>query len=107
MRRKRPELLRDPDLTYERVSNDAGDDSAEAAVIDATFDAEVEAALLGLPEKFRTVIELVDLNQLSYQEAADVLGIPVGTVMSRLHRARQRIPSASRETRCRGQGGRR
>jgi RNA polymerase sigma-70 factor (ECF subfamily) len=36
-------------------------------------------------------VELVDIDQLSYQEAADIIGIPVGTVMSRLHRVRRRI----------------
>lgn len=91
VRRKRPELLRDPDLTFEQATDEAASDGPEAMVIDATFDAAVETALLDLPEKFFTVVELVDLNQLSYQEAADVIGIPVGTVMSRLHRARGRI----------------
>jgi RNA polymerase sigma-70 factor, ECF subfamily len=37
------------------------------------------------------VIALVDLDGLSYQEAADVIGVPVGTVMSRLHRARRKV----------------
>jgi len=91
VRRKRPELLRDPDRTMELVSGDMGEDTTEAAVMDATFDAAVETALNELPKKFRTVVELVDLNQLSYQEAADVLAIPIGTVMSRLHRARGRL----------------
>jgi predicted DNA-binding protein (UPF0251 family) len=39
----------------------------------------------------RAVIALVDLDGLSYQEAADVIGVPVGTVMSRLHRARRKV----------------
>lgn len=92
VRRKRPELLRDPDATMARLADDGeGGESAESLVVGATFDAVVEQAYRSLPEKFRVVVELVDLNGLAYQEAADLLDIPVGTVMSRLHRARNRI----------------
>jgi RNA polymerase sigma-70 factor (ECF subfamily) len=52
---------------------------------------QVEAALAALPEEFRTVVLLVDGNGLSYKEAADALDCPIGTVMSRLHRARKRL----------------
>ncbi len=89
-RKRQPDLLADPDLTFER-SSQAADTGPEDLVVGATFDATVEAAYNGLPDKFREVVELVDLNGLSYQEAADVLEVPVGTVMSRLHRARKRI----------------
>jgi len=65
--------------------------SAEEVVVDATFEAEVAEALGALPEKHRRVVELVDIQGLSYQAAADLLGVPRGTVMSRLHRARARI----------------
>lgn len=51
-------------------------------------------ALAGLSEPFREVVVLVDLGDLSYQEAADVLDIPVGTVMSRLHRGRRVLKKA-------------
>ena len=54
-------------------------------------DAEIERALAELDEPFRRVIELVDIEGLSYAEAAEVLGVPTGTIMSRLHRARGRI----------------
>lgn len=92
VRRKRPELMRDPDLTMERVANTDPDTAdVEAVVIDRTFDADVERALHSLSDKFIEVIEMVDLNGLSYQEAADALGVPVGTVMSRLHRARAKV----------------
>lgn len=90
VRRKRPELLRDPDATMERLAQD-GDRTVEELVIDLGFDAEVEEAFSELPDIFREVVELVDIRGLSYQEAADNIGIPVGTVMSRLHRARKRI----------------
>lgn len=92
VRRRRPELLRDPDATMERVA-DTGTDgrTTEDLVVDGAFDARVEEAFDALPEKFRSVVELVDLQGHSYQEAADDLGVPVGTIMSRLHRARSRI----------------
>ncbi|MGH9251914.1 MAG: sigma factor-like helix-turn-helix DNA-binding protein, partial [Acidimicrobiales bacterium] len=65
--------------------------SAEAIVVGRAFDATVEDAVARLPSRFRHVVELVDIHGLSYQEAADALGVPVGTVMSRLHRPRHRI----------------
>ncbi len=50
---------------------------------------EVTAALASLPEHYREVVELVDLHGLAYREAAEQLACPLGTVMSRLHRARR------------------
>jgi RNA polymerase sigma-70 factor (ECF subfamily) len=52
---------------------------------------EVLAAVAELPEGYREVVVAVDVGGASYQEAADALGIPVGTVMSRLYRGRQRV----------------
>ena len=52
---------------------------------------EVAEALGKLPAEFREAVELVDLGELSYQDAADRLSCPVGTVMSRLHRGRRRL----------------
>lgn len=90
-RRRRPELLDDP-ATPERTREPEHDDtSPEAVVVGATFDSVVTDALEAIPGRFRHVVELVDIDGLSYAEAADVLGVPVGTVMSRLHRARTRI----------------
>jgi RNA polymerase sigma-70 factor (ECF subfamily) len=54
----------------------------------------VDVALRSLPEKFREVVELVDLGDHTYREAADELGVPVGTVMSRLFRARRLLALA-------------
>lgn len=88
-RRRRPELLDDP--ATDAAQPTAEEDGPEALVVGSTFDAVVEAALDALPEKFRRVVELVDVGGLNYAEAAQVLGVPAGTVMSRLHRARQRI----------------
>lgn len=50
---------------------------------------EVAAALASLPEHYREVVELVDLHGLAYREAAEQLACPLGTIMSRLHRARR------------------
>jgi RNA polymerase sigma-70 factor, ECF subfamily len=66
------------------------DGTAEQALHDH-FDPLVRDALASLSANHRAVIALVDLDGLSYQEAADVIGVPVGTVMSRLHRARRKV----------------
>jgi RNA polymerase sigma-70 factor (ECF subfamily) len=58
------------------------------------FGDEVVAALRALQPEFREAVELVDLADLSYQDAADRLDCPVGTVMSRLHRGRKRLRRA-------------
>ena len=55
---------------------------------------EVVTALDNLPIDFRMVVLLVDINDLSYKEVAEILDCPVGTVMSRLHRARKMMRSS-------------
>ena len=89
-RRRRPELLRDPDAATDRMISAASDERTDAG-IDNEIDVEIIRALGSLDEPFRRVVELVDIDGLSYAEAAEVLDVPVGTVMSRLHRARSRI----------------
>jgi RNA polymerase sigma-70 factor (ECF subfamily) len=65
----------------------AGDDGV--AVTEASADARmVRAAVDALPPEQRDVVALVMLEELSYREAADMLGLPIGTVMSRLSRAK-------------------
>jgi RNA polymerase sigma-70 factor (ECF subfamily) len=94
-RRRRPELLDDPDLTFERqIANGPQQASAEDVVVDGTFDTAVERAIDTLPEHFRTVVLLIDAAGLSYLEAAELLGVPEGTITSRLHRARRRVRDA-------------
>ena len=92
-RRRRPKLLDDPDATFDRLAATEGEgaQTPEALVVGETFDAVVSDALAALPDRFRAVVTLVDVEALSYAEAAEALGIPVGTVMSRLHRARARM----------------
>ncbi len=94
-RRRRPGLLHDPDTELDRLaSTDADDDyDPEATVVAPVFDVAVSEALEALPPRFRIAVEMVDLAGLSYQEAAEQLDVPVGTVMSRLHRARRRMRS--------------
>ncbi|MEX2625901.1 MAG: sigma-70 family RNA polymerase sigma factor [Ilumatobacteraceae bacterium] len=89
-RRRRPELLRDPDVVEERSDSMAAPERTDD-MVDRMLDHEIVVALDALDERFRQVVDLVDMGGLSYAEAAEVLDVPVGTVMSRLHRARARI----------------
>jgi RNA polymerase sigma-70 factor (ECF subfamily) len=57
----------------------------------------IHRALADLPETFRRAVELVDLGEMSYRDAADKMGVPVGTVMSRLHRGRKMLAASLRE----------
>ncbi len=88
-RRRRPDLLDDPD--QEIVSPGGMEDTPEGLVVGSMFDAAVEDGLRRLSVDFRRTIELVDIAGLSYAETAALLDVPVGTVMSRLHRARTRM----------------
>jgi RNA polymerase sigma-70 factor, ECF subfamily len=92
-RRRRPELLDDQDAAFERLAatEGLGAETPEGLVVGETFDQVVTDALAALPDRFRAVVTLVDVEGLSYAEAAEALGVPVGTVMSRLHRARARM----------------
>lgn len=56
--------------------------------LDPLLDDQVLEALQSLPDEFRTVVILCDIEEMSYEEAAELLGCPIGTVRSRLHRAR-------------------
>jgi RNA polymerase sigma-70 factor (ECF subfamily) len=92
-RRRRPDLVDDFALHRDvRPAFGATTaSSAEETVLDDLFEADLEAAVNHLDAKFRTVLLLVDVDRLSYAEAADALGVPVGTIMSRLSRARHRV----------------
>jgi RNA polymerase sigma-70 factor (ECF subfamily) len=68
-----------------------GSPSAEQMMLHTWLDHDLVAALASLPEPFRQVIELCDIEGRTYQETAQVLGCPPGTVMSRLHRGRARL----------------
>jgi RNA polymerase sigma-70 factor, ECF subfamily len=64
-------------------------ETPETLVMGGLMDAEVRQALMEIPEVFRACLILADLEGFSYQEIADILGIPRGTVMSRLFRGRR------------------
>ena len=86
VRRAHPTESRD-DLEY--PERERADDGASAET--ATALRELRTALLRLPEEQRQVVLLVGLEQFSYAEAAEVLAVPIGTVMSRLARGRERL----------------
>jgi RNA polymerase sigma-70 factor (ECF subfamily) len=65
--------------------------SAEYEALRAMPDGEVLKALQDLPEEFRTAVYLADAQGFSYTEIADIVGVPLGTVMSRIHRGRKRL----------------
>ena len=52
---------------------------------------EIQKALDELPDEYRLMIVLADVEELSYKEIAEIVGCPIGTVMSRLHRARKQM----------------
>ena len=57
----------------------------------------MQRALGALPASFRQAVELVDVADMSYRDAAAIIGVPLGTVMSRLHRGRRILAEAIRE----------
>jgi len=69
-------------------------EGADVEVLKRLPDAEVKAALDGVPEQFRTAVLLADVEGFSYQEIADITGVPIGTVMSRLNRGRKALQKA-------------
>lgn len=91
VRRRRPELLRDPAAAERSMRAMAADDDPAEEATRSAFDVAVRAALGSLSEPFRHTVELVDIDGLSCDEAARILGVAPGTVMSRLHRARMRM----------------
>jgi RNA polymerase sigma-70 factor (ECF subfamily) len=77
---------------YNRLEETTGSEGEERIVERLSQDGVVQA-LSAVPHDFRDVIVLVDIGDFSYQEAAQILDIPIGTVMSRLHRGRRILKS--------------
>lgn len=105
-RRQRPDLLGDRvELDRHRPAfGAAAAPSPEETVTDGVLDDELQCAVTRLDPRFRTVLLLVDVDQLSYAEVGELLGLPVGTVMSRLSRARTRVRTQLRPGRTRRTG---
>ena len=84
--------------------------SAEEEALDRLADSKITRALRDLPEGFRAAIYLADIEGYPYKEIAEIMGIPIGTVMSRLHRGRERLrerllaPARSRDESSRPDG---
>lgn len=71
-----------------------GDAGPEIGAVDEEMDAEIARAINSLPHDYKMALLLVDIQGHTYQEVADLLGVPVGTVMSRLYRGRAKIERA-------------
>jgi RNA polymerase sigma-70 factor (ECF subfamily) len=76
-------------ILYEKLRDEGA--RPEADVLDKLAASEVVKAVEQLPPLHREVVLLVDVEGFSYKDAAQALGVPIGTVMSRLHRARQQL----------------
>ena len=73
---------------YDTLASDDGV-TDEERVVERLSQDDIVSALSAVPHDFRDAIVLVDIGDFSYQDAAQILGIPIGTVMSRLHRGRR------------------
>ncbi len=69
----------------------ARNDSPEQLLTRATLDADLQAALDGLPDAFRQAVWLRDVEEFTYAEIAQMVGVPIGTVMSRISRGRRML----------------
>jgi RNA polymerase sigma-70 factor (ECF subfamily) len=74
---------------YDKLSEGDGGLADEDKVIERLSQDDIVSALSSVPHDFRDVLVLVDIGDFSYQDAAQILDIPIGTVMSRLHRGRR------------------
>jgi RNA polymerase sigma-70 factor (ECF subfamily) len=82
---------------YNKIEEQAGQPLEEEQVVERLSQETVVSALSSVPHDFRDVVVLVDIGDFSYQDAAQILDIPIGTVMSRLHRGRRILKSAMAE----------
>jgi RNA polymerase sigma-70 factor (ECF subfamily) len=100
-RQRAPEMqpLEEGDyFLYNRLEESNDGATEEERVVERLSQDDIVTALSAVPHDFRDVIVLVDIGDFSYQDAANILDIPIGTVMSRLHRGRRILKRELAET---------
>jgi RNA polymerase sigma-70 factor (ECF subfamily) len=94
-RQREPQTVPDEEVPdwylYEKLGGEGAEASAETQVLESLPDEDVQEALAALPEQFRLAVLLADVEGFSYKEIAEILDVPIGTVMSRLHRGRRAL----------------
>ena len=98
-KQREPKTVDGPDdieewYLFDRLGSRSTERSAEEDVLDRIPDADVKAALESLSENFRLAVLLADVEGFSYKEIAEIMDVPIGTVMSRLHRGRKALEKA-------------
>jgi len=94
-RQREPQTVSDEEIAdwylYSKMNEAGLEPSAENSVIESLPDEEVQEALSSLPEQFRIAVLLADVEGFSYKQIAEITDVPIGTVMSRLHRGRKAL----------------